>query len=973
MLPSSEQQVFDRDVPISVRPVKSRIHMKFEPMGNYADTEDFSTMYFTLTLPNETVTLHNLRIVCPLQFSFWHKTGRKVENLAVAPKLWLNNALRSIEFRCNGQSFTQFPENHKHAEACWQWSDPYDASMEDSGSLLPVVGLHGEIQRTDTANLGFAERARDFRTGKDVPDDPVDGYTYRTELEIIPDMLMFQSFVRKVYSQDMNSAAYAYEMEVNLQFRRDCENNNGLTGAVDQSDQVIAAKLGQKLGIKDFAQQQAIWREVFRIGNPIVSSVMDTELENTGSSEVLENNFSKNLGSRYDYFPELATVNGAVVYALVIANGDGVGGHDNSASQISIDHHNIPEWLDPDGGTSIDVGDYLVVGDGTGTFMKTALEFPATNLSEQMWFQITGVNVVQDQQQADELDKVRLVLARVTTSLNNENRMYDNAANRANSEGGAIAGGFRIGRRCRIFPSLHVSSFGGPTGISSWRNFDECRLTREGYEDRHQDFRIRNISANGKQIWPDKPLYDHIREGSANIPLDTDADGQRISSWASGTFLDNLYAQYGPIHVPYLPGQPDVDTNNIDQVSMNVAELLVAPRFMDLNSGDVVSIECESVPTKDGHLRDFSGYWRIFRGDPSDATAAVRGSTGIAFDYLHYADGSPANVATGTGPLFNAKAGLGGVDGISAVTAATQWSHMGGRVRITKITEGVSHPIAFISAKWTKNPYIRVEAIQNDVMKDSYTFPHMKNEIYKETVRVSGTGAASVTEPLDPRVQTQKISFRGIRLLSGFSSMHIYACLDETESRRLELYTALGDCFFDISNLQIRINQKFCLQGQEPKRWLFEQHKRVTESKLNYVQWKNKRMVISVDCETLALPEFFDGAEKLYDCEVNFDVSYSSVFLNLAKKIRSTENTLVVGNHYSGHHALSQDFVDNLAVSARVVLEYRRKAVSINREGDINIVNNDIRQQDSGLTMTQPQQTVLRSGGDPEAYLRSFD
>ena len=139
MLPSSEQKVYERDVPISVQPVRSRRHMKFPPVGNYADTSDFSTVYFTLTLPNETVTLHNLRIVCPIKFRFWDKIGKPVENMAIAPKIWLNNALRSIEFRCNGQSFTQFPENHKHAQACWQWSDPYEDSMQDSGSLLPVV------------------------------------------------------------------------------------------------------------------------------------------------------------------------------------------------------------------------------------------------------------------------------------------------------------------------------------------------------------------------------------------------------------------------------------------------------------------------------------------------------------------------------------------------------------------------------------------------------------------------------------------------------------------------------------------------------------------------------------------------------------------------------------------------------------------------------------------------------------------
>ncbi len=142
---------------------------------------------------------------------------------------------------------------------------------------------------------------------------------------------------------------------------------------------------------------------------------------------------------------------------------------------------------------------------------------------------------------------------------------------------------------------------------------------------------------------------------------------------------------------------------------------------------------------------------------------------------------------------------------------------------------------------------------------------------------------------------------------------------------------------------------------------------------MNYVQWKTKRKVISVDAETLALPTFFEGAARLYDCEVNFDVSYSQIFKDLVKKINITKNTIVMGGDVFGDETHSSDFVNSLNVSSRVAIEYRRKAVKISREGDLEVQHNKIRQANSGLELGVQRKTILRSGGDPEAYIKSFD
>ncbi len=932
MLPSSEQKVYERDVPVSVQPVRSRRHMQFPPVGNYAGSSDFSTIYFTLTLPNETVSLHNLRIVCPISFRFWDKTGHPVENMALAPKVWLNNALRSIEFRCNGQSFTQFPENHKHAQACWQWSDPTEDSMQDSGSLLPVVGLYGDTQRTDAANMGFAQRARLFRSQKDervvaaAAHTVLGGYSYSTELEIIPDMLMFQSFVRKCYSQDMSAAAYAYEMEINMNFRADVENNDAFIAQPKQSDQYIASRLGQTLDIDFFAQQQAIWRECFRIGNPLVDAVIDSELEHSGHNELISMPSSTDLTHAWAFYGD--SNNDGSVISTVVANGN----HANDATHTTIDVHNVT-LFDP---AVIRIGDYLMVATAGNTFETNRHAPYAANVA-QYWVRISGIAAATGATQR-----------RLTHTA-----LGDTAENNAICQGGDYRDGYAVDRRIRIYPGFIIRD---PGTVKYWQVGDLCTLTRPGHEGTPTKFlfsSMGHVAANGRTtIWPTHPIAS-ADNGNAIVSLD------RQTQWEKGSYIDNEWSKYGPITVAYDAQNGGPDANNPQDIALTRARFTV-PIQTKLATGDVIKLECEDSPYKDAVVRDFNGLWRVVVEDEKDSTEFVAhddpgnpAQTGITFDYINRADNSP-----GSAVFIARNAGE-----ILVMTTATQHAHMGGRVILTKMKGSMVSPISYISGVWSKDPYIRVEAIQNDVMKDAYTFPLMKNEIYKETVRISAT-QPTIDGVLIPKKVT--IRLKNIRLLEGFSSLHIYACLDEDLSRRLELYCAFGDCFFDISNVQIRVDNKFCLDGHEPEKWLYEQHKRVTESEMNYVQWKTKRKVISVDAETLALPTFFEGAARLYDCEVNFDVSYSQLFKELVKKINITRNTLVEGDHAS-------HFVNSLNVSARVAIEYRRKAVKISREGDLEVQHNKIRQADSGLELGVQQKTILRSGGDPEAFIKSFD
>ena len=160
----------------------------------------------------------------------------------------------------------------------------------------------------------------------------------------------------------------------------------------------------------------------------------------------------------------------------------------------------------------------------------------------------------------------------------------------------------------------------------------------------------------------------------------------------------------------------------------------------------------------------------------------------------------------------------------------------------------------------------------------------------------------------------------------------------------------------------------------EPENWLYSEHRRVTESVDSYAQWKDRRMVVSFDPESFAFPELFDGAARAYDCEVSFIVQYSRPYKNLVDKIGVVQHKLTDGGDFGGVDAAeAKKFVNNLGISARCVLEYRRKTVQISSDGDLQILQNNIRTaHPDGLSMGPQHATILRSGGDANADYRDF-
>ena len=74
------------------------------------------------------------------------------------------------------------------------------------------------------------------------------------------------------------------------------------------------------------------------------------------------------------------------------------------------------------------------------------------------------------------------------------------------------------------------------------------------------------------------------------------------------------------------------------------------------------------------------------------------------------------------------------------------------------------------------------------------------------------------------------------------------------------------------------------------------------------------------------------------------------------------------------HTTTARDYIRKMQAQARVVVEYTRKKVSLNEEGDLVIDKGLIQTaQPDGLSLRgKVQQTFMRSGGDPNAHLNSF-
>ena len=95
---------------------------------------------------------------------------------------------------------------------------------------------------------------------------------------------------------------------------------------------------------------------------------------------------------------------------------------------------------------------------------------------------------------------------------------------------------------------------------------------------------------------------------------------------------------------------------------------------------------------------------------------------------------------------------------------------------------------------------------------------------------------------------------------------------------------------------------------------------------------------------------------------------------DFVKNSWTTSSTLVRGaSHKNKDHWGTFQFLNNLNVSARVCVENRRKGLRIDSGGDCSILPYLIQtSKPDGLTMGQTVQTQIRSGGDPNAYLKTF-
>ena len=90
-------------------------------------------------------------------------------------------------------------------------------------------------------------------------------------------------------------------------------------------------------------------------------------------------------------------------------------------------------------------------------------------------------------------------------------------------------------------------------------------------------------------------------------------------------------------------------------------------------------------------------------------------------------------------------------------------------------------------------------------------------------------------------------------------------------------------------------------------------------------------------------------------------------------------STMAVSEHhvkkqYPRHRQEAVDFIQKLQAEARVVVEYTRKKLTMDESGAVVIDQALIpTEQPDGLTLRgKTQQTVMRSGGDPTAYLKTF-
>lgn len=1018
MLQSTEQKVNERLKPFSVQPVRDRFHMRWDCIGNYAQTDDFSQVVFRLNMPDSETTLHGLRVVLPLQFAFRDKSGQLIDHAGIAKKVWPNNIFESVTFRCNGVSLTQRPEENKHHEACWELADELAYQVRDEGSLLPIVNAEN-FHHTDLANKGFASRARQFRdlreyavstnderVGKSNAEGAVaqkvegdanatatpdtyssthnmkeQGFYYTDNVEIIPDLAMFQAFRKKAFEAKIDDAAYIFELDLILTFRKDIESNrNQDTVAGYYGDDTPAYSHADiSIDVPGSSYQNSIWRELFRIQNPIVESVLqDADFHTSGQSEYLEVEDTCFLAVDYQEVPSGEVVSQS---HLLIANADAT--HTDIVWNVAQMGAALPE-----------VGDILgMKGPGNNQWNLT---WKKHNEGE-TWVRVLG-----------------------TTPNAGAGTVTIEHADIVHADYRWAGGANTDLREIKWFPRLKIRNFN--THCRNWLVGD--RLV----------------------IHTAKTFYSHNVGGFTNEDGNTRVGAIWLAHpwevfWKAQTEIKNVWAQYGPFSIPCMEqdavdaegnildrnNQPDVDQNpmaafahvgeqrTIGAVAeVQAARLNVLPNNFSLQDGDVIKIQAGNINTC-----NLNGYFRVIKKEKTDRSALIQQnrllgqyseSTGIFIDLVRYADGDFTRHRDTSDPTTRSRDLMKPLEAApdelahrrDDVEYYSQRNHLGGRCKITKINTAVPTSIASITAMWTKNPFVRAECIKNDPssLKQEYIFPYQENEYYNEPVRVrcfdctseidgvlqlslfhqngfGGIGAGNDAQNFF-RAKPISIKMNGIRLLSGFSSLHVYCTLDPVLSRRLEMYCSLGDLLFDVKIKNLRLNSKYCIRNQTdeiPETWFYEQHKRITESTDTFVQWKDKRMVISLDPESLALPSFYENASRLYNMDLDIEVDYSKSWENAVRNSLTVPSTLCTGKHFGFRNPKSTfEFMNDLNVSCRVVIDYRKKAIRIDEGGDLQIMKMLTQtSQPDGLTLPgKPVQNILHSGGDATFDVRNF-
>ena len=195
-------------------------------------------------------------------------------------------------------------------------------------------------------------------------------------------------------------------------------------------------------------------------------------------------------------------------------------------------------------------------------------------------------------------------------------------------------------------------------------------------------------------------------------------------------------------------------------------------------------------------------------------------------------------------------------------------------------------------------------------------------------------------------IETEKkihVDFENLRILSGWSSCHIYARLNSSK-RDLELWTALSNIWGKVSKPIVRINAKYALKGTESDRWLYKRFIEATNSSIDWASWNINQRMLAFTPEHFAYPDFYSGSHKLTTMAIGFDLECADGIKNLYAQQRIRANSLLHrqkhGRNPTGAGSRIEQietFINELTYDCRIVFEYRRKSLIVSNDGKVQI------------------------------------